>query len=74
MMIVVQDTTQGFLHDGIIQIKVPPEISKGNTLMDGDLLWLKAQIDRAAVIRGHLSGIFINAVDAVWDGESSDVI
>ncbi len=70
---VVQDTTQGFLHDGIIQIKVPPEISKGNTLMDGDLLWLKAQIDRAAVIRGHLSGIFINAVDAVWDGESSDV-
>lgn len=69
---VVQDTTQGFLHDGIIQIKVPQEISKGNTLMDPGLLWLKAQIERAAVIRGHLSGIFVNAVDATWNGESSD--
>lgn len=69
----VKDTTTGFLHDGIIQFKLPKKISKGNTVLDGDCLWLKAEIERGASIRGRITGIYENAIEATWNQEGSGV-
>lgn len=67
---VLEDSTRGFLHDGIIRLKIPKNIANGNTLMPADLLWIKAQVERGSAIRGHIHGIFGNAVRATWDGTS----
>ncbi|MFA0964169.1 baseplate J/gp47 family protein [Roseivirga sp. BDSF3-8] len=39
---IVRDETKGFLKTGIIAIELPGDITKGNTLLDGGLYWVRA--------------------------------
>lgn len=39
---VISDTTDGFLSSGIVTLKIPDDITRGNTVMPGDLFWLRA--------------------------------
>lgn len=70
---VIKDTTLGFIHDGVIRLRIPKRIKKDNTILDADLYWIKATINYGASIRGVLTNINENAVEAIWNGEGSGI-
>jgi hypothetical protein len=39
---VISDTTNGFLSPGIVTLKIPKDINRENTVMPGNLFWLRA--------------------------------
>jgi|GEM_PF-1864984 len=47
---ILRDTTRGLIRSGIIQLAIPNEISsKGNTMLNPGLLWLRASVVETAV-------------------------
>ncbi len=42
---VISDTTQGFLSSGIVTLKIPQDINRENTIMPGNLFWLRASLE-----------------------------
>ena len=68
---IVRDSTEGFLHDGLIQFQIPSDISKGNTLMNPDYFWIKAVVSDKTNVRGRITDVLENAIEATWDGGSS---
>jgi hypothetical protein len=45
---ILSDTTHGFLESGIVTLDIPPDISKGNTVMPGDYFWLRVSTRETA--------------------------
>jgi len=43
----LSDTTHGLLASGIITLNLPPDISRGNTVMPGDYFWLRISTRQA---------------------------
>ncbi|EAY25101.1 baseplate J/gp47 family protein [Microscilla marina] len=41
---ILKDETNGFINTGIILIELPYGIQKGNTILDGNLFWLKVSV------------------------------
>lgn len=41
---ILVDETNGFINTGIIMVEVPYGIQKGNTILDGDLYWLRISV------------------------------
>lgn len=41
---ILKDETNGFINTGIILIELPYGIQKGNTILDGELYWLKISV------------------------------
>jgi hypothetical protein len=44
---IISDSTEGFMTSGIVTLDLPPDISRGSTIMPGDLFWIgvSAQYD-----------------------------
>lgn len=38
---IIKDETSGFIKTGIISIELPHDLTKGNTILDGNLYWLR---------------------------------
>lgn len=71
---VVSDTTHGFLSSGIVTLAIPHDVEKGNTVMPGDLFWLRVTVDDN---RMHalcsVYGVYTQALKVTWkhqDGSS----
>lgn len=60
---VLYDATNNFINSGIVIIKMPPEIYTGNTILNGNLFWLRASIDNAHV-QPRVTAIYTNAATA----------
>lgn len=60
---VLYDATDNFMNSGIIIIKMPPELRKGNTILNGDLFWLRASIG-SAYVQPRVTAIYTNAATA----------
>lgn len=43
---VLSDDTRGFLASGIVELDLPRDISRGNSVMPAELYWLKVSVDR----------------------------
>jgi len=43
---VLSDGTRGFLTSGIVELDLPRDISRGNSVMPAELYWLKVSVDR----------------------------
>lgn len=67
---VISDGTNGFVQSGIVQLQIPDRIQNGNTLMEGDLFWLKVSVHEGAQVAAGVNGIFTNAVLLRWDGNA----
>ena len=44
----VSDTTSGFLSSGIVTLDIPEDINQDNTIMPGELYWLRVSVDKRA--------------------------
>lgn len=42
----LSDSSDGFLTSGVVTLNIPPEISRNNSVMPGDLYWLRASTRR----------------------------
>ncbi len=75
----LQDTTNNFLNTGIIRLKIPYLISKGNNAMlNPNLYWLRASTYYKSEIKSRVNAIFAHAAKATrvieQDQESDNII
>lgn len=68
---IVEDGTGGFIQSGIIRLRIPEHIGKGNTLADPNLLWIKVSLSRDSNVAADVTAIYVNAVTVQWDGQGS---
>lgn len=64
---VVSDTTHGFLTSGIVTLDIPPDISLGNTILPGDLFWLRVSVhDRRMYTLCSVYNVHAQALKVSW--------
>ena len=71
---VVTDTTRGLLSTGIVKLDLPPGLAMGNTILPGDLFWLRVSSDLLSDAFAGLVGVQAQALLAtrVLDAEAPD--
>ncbi|HEU4554852.1 MAG TPA: hypothetical protein VFS25_18530 [Chitinophaga sp.] len=60
----LSDDTGNLVKSGIIRIRIPDNISNGNTMMDPSLYWLRISADKVTGANPRVIGIFPNAAVA----------
>jgi|GEM_PF-4494512 len=60
------DNTNGFLRSGIIQLILPDDCDTIHNLMPAGQCWIKAMKPEGIENTGYITGIWINAVSAVY--------
>jgi len=63
------DETDGFQHTGIIILELPNDIEAGNTQIDSNLLWIRANIMNDSPLTGNLFNVYTQAFKVVFDSE-----
>jgi hypothetical protein len=59
---VLSDTTEGFLSSGIVTLDLPDDITTGNSVMPGDLYWLRVSAQRNLRSFCRIYGVWTQAV------------
>jgi len=59
---VVSDTTEGFLCSGIVTLDLPDDITTGNTVMPGNVYWLRVSAQRSLQSFCSVYGVSAQAV------------
>ncbi len=62
---IIQDTTNSFINTGIVTLKIPADIEKGNTILNPDLYWIRASLPGESSVRSKAIAVFAQAVGAV---------
>lgn len=72
---ILSDSTRELSGTGIIKLKIPVGIKKGNPLMDPSLYWLRVAQKKAGISHPRVVGIFPNAgvAERVIDDEGSSL-
>ncbi|GEM_PF-1334974 len=70
---ILSDTTKGLIRSGIIQLTIPDEINKKNTVQDANYFWLKASVPNDVLAHGKLISVYENGVQATWDQKASPI-
>ncbi|ASZ12276.1 hypothetical protein KTO58_13340 [Chitinophaga pendula] len=72
---ILSDSTRHLSGTGIIKLKIPAGIKKGNPLMDPSLYWLRVAQKKAGIIHPRVIGIFPNAgiAERIIDEEGSSL-
>ncbi|MBI3525619.1 MAG: hypothetical protein HY066_14055 [Betaproteobacteria bacterium] len=64
---VISDTTNGFLSSGIVTLDIPPDIDKGNTILPGDLFWIRVSVNDSLMhTLCSLYGVHAQALKVSW--------
>ncbi len=63
------DTTDEFTRTGIIQLRVPREINRKNSVLPNNLHWLRVSIDGDTELLCHAVAIKSQAVTAQWEDD-----
>ncbi len=61
---VLYDTTNNFINSGVVKLKLPGEIYRGNTVLNPELFWLRASVARSTDVNSRVIAIHTNAVTA----------
>lgn len=64
---IISDGTHRFIQSGIIQMRIPAQIQKNNTLVDENLFWIKVSVHQDSQVAADVNGIYTNAVRVQWD-------
>ena len=59
---ILVDSTNGFLTSGIVRLLLPRSVTDANTLLEPDLVWIRARVDSEAKATCRLLSIHPNAV------------
>lgn len=63
---ILSDSTEGFMTSGIVTLTMPEKITTANTIMPGDLYWLKVSANKALSHFSDLFSVYAQAVKASW--------
>ncbi|WP_039918547.1 baseplate J/gp47 family protein [Cellvibrio mixtus] len=63
---ILSDSTQGFMTSGIVTLLMPEKMTKGNSIMPGNLYWLKITADDCLAHFSELFSVYAQAVKASW--------
>lgn len=66
------DTTNGLLASGVIKIVIPKEATTSNTILPGNLLWIKAAIKKDTDGVCNLIDVQANAGIVIFDDQNND--
>jgi len=69
---VLADFTNNFLQSGIIKFYLPKETSTENTLLDANLVWLRATVPNHVNAVCQVLGVHAQAVRAAWANVGND--
>ncbi|MGY0035703.1 hypothetical protein [Pedobacter sp. NJ-S-72] len=69
---VLMDTTNNFMNTGVVTLKIPDGIEKGNTILNPDLYWLRASLPCASSLKSKMIAIFSQAVIAIREPGQSN--
>lgn len=59
---VLVDNTNNFINTGIIKIKLPDDLKRGNEVLSSNLFWIRASAKENATIKSKIIGIYTQAV------------
>ncbi|WP_062057720.1 baseplate J/gp47 family protein [Cellvibrio sp. OA-2007] len=63
---ILSDSTEGFMTSGIVTLTMPEKITTGNSIMPGDLYWLKVSANQALTHFSDLFSVYAQAVKVSW--------
>jgi hypothetical protein len=66
MRCLLSDSTQGFMTTGIVTLLMPEKMTKNNSIMPGDLYWLKVTANHCLKDFSELFSVYAQAVKASW--------
>ena len=66
---ILDDSTQGFMTSGIVQLQLPDDIDSDHTVMPNDMFWLKVTAQRGLERFCSLYGIYTQAIKVTWDAD-----
>lgn len=61
---ILSDATENFVTTGIVRLIVPEDISLGNSIMPGELYWMRVAVEGRNVVKSKIKALFVNAVTA----------
>jgi len=67
---ILRDDTNRFLKTGIILLEIPPQISKGNSILDPDLYWIRAKAINNIDTASNILSISTQVISATLDPNS----
>jgi len=68
----LQDTTDEFTRTGIVELMIPREINKKNTILPNHLHWLRISVDGDTELLCHAVEIRTQAVIAEWEDDGDE--
>jgi len=68
---ILSDSTAGFIQSGIVRLRIPDDIRTGNTILPGNLYWIKVSVTRKANVAAAVQNIYVNAATVTWDQNGS---
>ena len=71
---ILNDQTQGFLRTGIINIELPSDIAKGNTILDPNLFWLRAVVYKNIEVASKLVSVTTQVLTATFEDVNNTAI
>lgn len=63
---IVADTTVGFMTSGIVSLQLPSDMTRSNSVMPGDLYWIKISAENGLQNFCKLYSVYAQAVQASW--------
>lgn len=63
---ILSDSTEGFMTSGIVSLTMPEKITTANSIMPGDLYWLKISANKALNHFSDLFSVYAQAVKVSW--------
>lgn len=65
------DSSQELITSGVVQFELAKEINTGNTLMDGELHWIRAKVEKNTLAVHKAIEILPQAIEASWVDEGN---
>jgi hypothetical protein len=69
---VVSDRTNGLITSGIVQLAIPAGITKGNTVLDSNLYWIKVAVAERSGAICDIVGIHTQAAQVTFSDQGND--
>jgi hypothetical protein len=63
---ILGDSTEGFMTSGIVTLTMPEKMTTANTIMPGNLYWLKISANKALTHFSDIYSVYAQAVQASW--------
>jgi len=70
---VIADTTNGFLSSGIVTLNIPDGINRENTLIPGNLFWLRVSATKRPEVLCSLYSVYAQALKVNWQAQENSV-